>query len=344
MLCVGLVLFGGCGDGTAGGTRPVEGPSAREEPTTTPAAAGRESSLAAPKGVSAAVRTPGFPGPVGTGFGSVWVAGHRNGAIHRVDPRTNEVAATLEVPDTLCGDLAFGGGAVWAMNCGQGGVSWIYRIDPGSNRVTGRQRGVSPVVADGSLWLVDDEAGTVVRRDPRTGREVARIRRLGIDSDQLFYLTGAGAGSVWVYSEAGAVARIDPRTNRVTDVVALPGARPGGPAGRGFLFGGPTAFAGGAVWIANPAGLYRVDPATNRARLLPIRARPFSEYGHISLAADDERVWMRAGDRRVVGVDARTARKVADRPAGGGGGNIAAGFGSLWVANAAEDSVWRIAS
>ena len=51
---------------------------------------------------------------------------------------------------------------------------------------------------------------------------------------------------------------------------------------------------------------------------------------------------MRAGDRRVVGIDPRTAREIADRPAGGGGGNIALGFDSLWVANAADDSVWRI--
>jgi hypothetical protein len=104
--------------------------------------------------------------------------------LHRIDPRTNGVVATVEVPDTLCGELAFGGGAVWAMNCGQGGVSWVYRIDLRSNRVTRRQRGVAPVFAADSLWLVDDEAGAVVRIDPRTGRELARIRRLGIDASQ----------------------------------------------------------------------------------------------------------------------------------------------------------------
>ena len=341
LLGVGLMLLAGCGDGSTEGTRTrVETPASEQAAAPVTAASGVTPPT--PEGVSAAVGTPGFPGPVGAGFGSVWVAGHRNGALHRIDPRTNEVVATVEVPDTLCGELAFGGGVVWAANCGQGGVSWIYRIDPRSNRVTGRQPGTAPLVAEGSLWVVDDEAGAVVRTDPRTGREQARIRRLGIDGDQPFYLTGAGEGSVWVYSEAGAVARIDPETNRVTAVVPLPGARPGGPAGRGFLFGGPTAFAGGAVWIANPAGLYRVDPATNRARRLPIRAKPLSEYGHISLAAGGGRVWMRAGDRRVVGVDPRTARVVADRPASGGGGNIALGFGSLWVANASEDSVWRI--
>ena len=140
------MLLAGCGSGSTEGTRtPVETPAPEQAATPVPAASGV--APPAPEGVSAAVGTPGFPGPLGTGFGSVWVAGHRNGALHRIDPRTNEVVATVEVPDTLCGDLAFGGGAVWAANCGQGGVSWIYRIDPRSNRVTGRQPGMAPVMA-----------------------------------------------------------------------------------------------------------------------------------------------------------------------------------------------------
>ena len=187
-LVVWLVLLAGCGDASTRRTRSVDGTQVREQAATPlPRASGARAT--SPEGVTAAIPTPGFPGPVGTGFGSVWVAGHRNGALHRIDPRTNEVVATVEVPDTLCGDLAFGGGSVWAMNCGQGGVSWIYRIDPRSNRVAGRQPGISPVIAAGSLWVVDDEAGAVVRIDLRTGREQARIRRLGIDADQPFFLT-----------------------------------------------------------------------------------------------------------------------------------------------------------
>ena len=101
--------------------------------------------------------------------------------------------------------------------------------------------------------------------------------------------------------------------------------------------------AAGAVWITNSAGLFRIDPSHNRAGRLPIRAKPFSEYGHIDVAAGEDRVWMRAGDRRVVAVDPRTARVTDRRPASGGGGNIEFGFGSLWVANAADDDVWRVA-
>ena len=349
LLAVGVVLLAGCGaddpgrgsrtpDGEPGEQSPNASPAATASPTPTPA----QDAARTPADVVAAIAVPGFPGPVGVGFGAVWVAGHRNGAVHRIDPQTNRVVATIEIPDTLCGDFAFGSGAVWAMNCQQGGVSWIYRVDPQTNRVTGRRPGITPVFADGSLWVVDDEETAVLRIEPQSDRVQARIRSLGVDTGVPLVAVGAGFDSVWLYSDGGAVARIATATNSVTAVIPLRGSRPSGPAGRGFLFGGPMAVAGGAVWLSNPAGLFRIDPASNRARRLPIRAKPLSEYGHISVTAGDGSVWMRASDRHIVAVDPRTARVTGRRPASGGGGNIEFGFGSLWVANAADDSAWRV--
>lgn len=347
LLILGVALLVACGGDDSGRGSRALGETGREASKPPPAATATSTpareATRRPAEVVAAIAVPGFPGPVGVGFGAVWVGGHRNGAVYRIDPRTNRVVATIEVPDTLCGDFAFGSGAVWAMNCQQGGVSWIYRLDPQSNRVTGRRPGVSPVIADGSLWIVDDEAAAVLRIEPRSGRVQARIRRLGLDTGRLVVAVGAGFGSVWLYSDGGVVARIGTATDSVTALIPLPGARRSGPVGRGFLFGGPMAVAAGAVWIADPAGLFRIDPARNRARRLPIRAKPLSEYGHISVAAGAGRVWMRAGDRRIVAVDPRTARVTDRRPASGGGGNVGFGFDSLWVANAADDSVWRVA-
>ena len=347
LLAVGVVLLAGCGDESPNREPAAVKNGTDQQPSTSPVptatTAPMREATRTPPNVIAAIAAPGFPGPVGIGYGSVWVGGHRNGAVHRIDPRTNQVVATIEIPDTLCGDFAFGSDAVWVMNCQQGGVSWIYRIDPETNRVTARRPGVSPVIADGSLWVVDEEAGEVLRIEPESGRVQARIRRLGLDTGAMVVAVGAGFGSVWLYSDAGAVARVATATNRVTAVIPLPGARPSGPVGRGFLFGGPMSVAGGAVWITNPAGLFRIDPARNRARRLPVRAKPFSEYGHIDIADGAGRIWVRAGDRRIVAVDPRTGRPTDRRPASGGGGNIEFGFGSLWAANAADDSVWRVA-
>ena len=347
LLGVGAGLLAGCGEDSRRDASPAGSEAGRQSLVARTSAAATAApateTVRAPAGVDAAIATPGFPGPVGVWFGSVWVAGHRNGGVHRIDPETQRVTATIEVPDTLCGDFAFGFGAVWAPNCGQGGVSWIYRIDPQDNRVTSRRPGSTPVVAAGSLWVVDDEGPAVLRMDPESGRVQARIRKLGLDTSLPVVAIGAADGAVWVYSDGGAVARIATATNEVTAVIPLPGARTSGSAGSGFLFGGPMATAAGAVWITNPAGLYRIDPTRNRARRLSVRAKPFSEYGHIDIAAGDGRIWMRAGDRAVVAIDPRTARVTGRRPASGGGGNIEFGFGSLWVANAADDSVWRVA-
>ena len=137
-----------------------------------------------------------LPRPVGTGSACV-VAG-RNGAWFTASIRGR--TASWRRGSRHGGDLAFGGGSVWAMNCGQGGCQLIYRLHPGTG-VAGRQRGVSPAMGWAVLVVVDDEAGAVVI-DPRTGREGAQLP-LGVDGDRPFYLTGAGEDSV-VVIEVGA--------------------------------------------------------------------------------------------------------------------------------------------
>jgi DNA-binding beta-propeller fold protein YncE len=303
-----------------------------------PFAGGQKAQSAAPpEGVRAVIKTPGFPGHVGIGYGSVWVGGHRNGTVYRVDPRTNKVVATVEVPDVLCGVFNAGFGAIWAMGCPSLAGEKSYRIDVRTNRVVRSYAGANPVPAAGSLWLSRWSQRMLVRVDPRTGHVLARIRKLGIDPRRTFIVAGARFGSLWVYSDV-AVARISTATNQVTNVIALPGARPSG-AG---LDGGGATFADGATWFANPAGVFRVDPKSNTARLVDVRFTPFSEYWLMSIDSAGTSVWTRTGDRRIARIDTATGRVADTYPAAGGGGGIAYGFGSLWVANFASNSVWRI--
>jgi streptogramin lyase len=289
-----------------------------------------------PPGVAAAINTPGFPGFVGVGYGSVWVAGHRNGKVYRVDPRTNKVIATLDVPAATCGVFERGAGSMWAMGCPEAGLEASYRIDPKTNRVAHSYSGITPVIGAGSLWLTSWTRRVVMRVDLATGRVIRQIRKLNIDTTKPFILGGVRFGSVWVYSDA-AVARISTSTNKVTAVIALPGAKASG-AG---LDGGSTAFAEGAVWVANPAGLFRIDPKSNRARLLGARVKPFSDYTLMTVSSGRRSLWMRDSDRTIARIS--PAGKLVTRyPAAGGGGGIAFGFGSLWVANFTANSVWRL--
>jgi streptogramin lyase len=299
---------------------------------------------AAPPGVSATIATPGYPALVTVAYGSVWVAGHRNSVVYRIDPRTNRVTGKVRLPDPINGVLTSGAGAIWAQSSpADGSVSYVYRIDPHTMRVLGRREGIAAIVAAGSLWVSSVAQHAVLRIDPASGRVLARIAKLGVDPYRVNPVGGAGFGSVWVYSPDGAVVRISTATNRVTAVVPLPRGKAGGSVQGGVLDGGPIAFAGGSAWLVDPAGLFRIDPATNAAELSRVRIEPFTNWALPGIAVTPGgHLLVRTSNTKVVEVDPRTGTAVRAYPAAGGGGEIAVGFGALWVANAGSDSVWRI--
>lgn len=97
------------------------------------------------------------------GAGSVWVLNQGDGTIARVDAITGKRTALIAagIPG-LGGDIAFGGGAVWAtvLECP------ITRIDAATNAVTGQWRGAggdSIRYGHGSLWLTNLKGAKVWR-------------------------------------------------------------------------------------------------------------------------------------------------------------------------------------
>jgi streptogramin lyase len=100
------------------------------------------------------------------GAGSVWVLNQGDGTIARVDAVTGLRTALIAagIPG-VGGDMAFGGGAVWATMIGNP----ITRIDPATNSVTGQWHGTggdSIRYGHGSLWLTDLKGGKVWRLSP----------------------------------------------------------------------------------------------------------------------------------------------------------------------------------
>jgi virginiamycin B lyase len=99
--------------------------------------------------------TPVGPKPrfLTVGAGSVWVLNQGDGTVARVDATTDKLLATIAagIPG-LGGEIAFGGGSVWATVFGYP----ITRIDPATNKVvqqwTGKG-GDSIRYAHGSVWL-----------------------------------------------------------------------------------------------------------------------------------------------------------------------------------------------
>jgi virginiamycin B lyase len=99
--------------------------------------------------------TPIGPKPrfLTVGEGSVWVLNQGDGSISRVDAASGKLVATIAagIPGEG-GEIAFGGGSVWATVFGFP----ITRIDPATNKVTGQWKGEggdSIRFAHQSLWL-----------------------------------------------------------------------------------------------------------------------------------------------------------------------------------------------
>jgi len=99
--------------------------------------------------------TPIGPQPrfLTVGEGSVWVLNQGDGTISRVDASTGKLLATIPagIPG-LGGEIAYGGGSVWATVFGYP----ITRIDPARNKVVQQWVGTggdSIRYAHGSIWL-----------------------------------------------------------------------------------------------------------------------------------------------------------------------------------------------
>jgi YVTN family beta-propeller protein len=99
------------------------------------------------------------------GADGVWVLNQADGSVSHVDPATDTVVATIPVDDGRVdgGDIAVGGGAVWARVTS----SLVAKIDPRSDSVVARYglpAGSGSVAADGrAVWISAHDVSSVWR-------------------------------------------------------------------------------------------------------------------------------------------------------------------------------------
>lgn len=145
-----------------------------------------------------------------------------DGSVIRVDARTNSVVAVIGAgSDPTFGGptgITAGAGAIWV---GVPSLKAVLRIDPATNSVTAKIRGLSSgegqLAADESaIWVAD--GASVHRIDPGSNRIEKTIPIPGA--------TGAGARaiavgfrSIWV--QAGPLVRIDPASGTILGSVPL---------------------------------------------------------------------------------------------------------------------------
>ena len=269
---------------------------------------------------------PGFPDWIAIGD-SVWISNKPKSSISRLDPKTNQVAATIPVGKAPCAGLAVGFGSVWVPQCGDGTV---WRVDLASQKlVTSIPTGVADTeggiaAGEGSVWMPSDASGVLSRIDPSSNRIVSKIR---ISPGSYTAITSQG--SVWITSSKNnLVTRVDAKREKVTATI------PVGPTPR-FLAAGL-----GAVWVLNQGdgSVSRIDPAANRVSATIAVGVP-GEGGDI--ATGEGAVWVTAIGTPLSRIDPATNR-VTKQFVGKGGDALRVGLGSLWLANHEFQEVWRI--
>jgi YVTN family beta-propeller protein len=291
-----------------------------------------------PSGVlaSIAVDKGSAPNPVATGFGSVWVATHRSNTLYRIDPQTDKVSARIDLGQSTCGPIAIASGRVWTGFCDDSTKE--LAVDPTTNQVVGSLQ-ASEVIGDldGSLWATSVDSTQLLEVDPTTLRTKLAIAAPGDEGV-------IGGGYVWNADEnvdtnaySGVISKVDPATGAVLAQLHTPTTD----LGMGMVYDD------GLLWLKGPADkfLVRVDTSTGESTEVMLAGfAQMTDFGDDTPVIASGSLWVRTASGVVSRLSPSTGEPSATFPGdpNAQGGEIAVGFGSLWMSNFDSDTVWRV--
>jgi virginiamycin B lyase len=222
-------------------------------------------------------------------------------------------------------------GAIWIL-APDGEPPAVIRVDPATNEEVARielpSGGCQGIGASPDAIWACTPDG-ILRIDPETDTIVAEVE---YDSPAMFGRLAFGAGTVWGYSTTDvvpdAIVRVDPATNATTATIPLPGVA------------GGMAFGFDALWVTVPAQntVLRIDPATNEVTPLATDVE-----GAQMVAVGSDALWVslhgskeaRPGpdEPTLARIDPTDGTIVARIATGGSvvGGDVAASADSVWV-------------
>jgi virginiamycin B lyase len=256
---------------------------------------------------------------------SVWITSARANHVVQLLAAINKVGLIVDV-QRPCSGLADGFGSIWIPSCG--GHS-VIRVDPTTGKTVAEIAGDPAnseggiTVGAGSVWMVT-KPSALVRIDPKTNAVVATIQLPSGSENPLF-----SDGFLWVSSfEHDQLLKVDPVSEKIVATI------PVGPKPR-FLTAGA-----GSVWTLNQGDgtISRVEMKTGKV-VATISCGIPGSGGEITFGAGS--VWATMFDFPLTQVDPRT-NKVTKQWGGPGGDGIRFGFGSVWLSNGRQGTVWRI--
>jgi streptogramin lyase len=259
---------------------------------------------------------------------AVWVGSTGPNAVHRIDPQTSRIVATVNLRGEPCAGLTTGFGSLWVPLCGKTRV--LAKVNLNSNELAPLIK-IGPAAAEGgittspdSVWLVLDKHGSLARIDPVTGA-IRQTVRIPAGSYNPFY----SEGQIWVTRAAG---------SELTSVDAASGALGAsvrtGPGPR-FLTAGS-----GAVWTLNQGdgSLTRIDMATRQVTITTALGTP-GHGGDISFG--DGVIWTTMPKVPLMAIDAATGTLLC-RWIGPGGDSLGIGHGAIWLTDYHGGTISRI--
>ena len=170
------------------------------------------------------------------GNGSLWISylgTEREMEIDRIDPETLEILGTT-ITEIRPFSLAWGEGSLWAVGTPRTDLDEWMLVEIGSDGIVRAQLPISDVgeisftfesvrFGLGGIWMADQQMDQVIRFDPVTGTEVARVDFAGIGEIGNVHIA---RGRVWVEVEEQLFERtlfaIDPQTNEATPMMTAP--------------------------------------------------------------------------------------------------------------------------
>jgi len=323
------IVLTGCGTGSGPSAAPPtpSGAALQELPTLT---------------LQATVPTSSGPLAIVATSDAVWVLGHQNPAVLRIDPLTNKVTATVAVGDGFGNGLGLAGGRLWTFHQTTGE---IVGIDPKTAKIVakvpGGQDGDVFWVGDDAAWLLSD--GSVVRLDGKTAK--ASVLSLAVPCS----VAGAASagGFIWLAAEDGTICKFDAKSG----AVAGRGTGAGIGAGMRVVAGAPWVPArDGSLVILDPAAvsvMTTVEPPANGTFQGSLYAvgHP-DENAVVAGNPDGAGGWVRytGGAVAHVTIGATPSMELfAGFPPDTLPGRVIEAFGSLWVANFGAGTVERYA-
>ena len=236
--------------------------------------------------------------------------------------------------------VAVGLGSVWALDTG----STLYRIDPHKARVTKRIQldataAYNIWIGAGAVWVADDQGAAILRVSPSSGKVVARIAVGDGPADMVFR-----GSQAWVVTHRdNTIFRIDAATNAPTRLGIVGGSNAAAER---------LALLGDALWITGRGvSLVEIDPATGAIRRtvdiggtgidvvaaagalwVPVRTAAVDRTGFPTMTA--VRACRTDGSVKTVA----TARGRVDVH------GLAAGLGSVWIADNTSGFLYRLAT